>query len=497
MGKSVLLGQLLQRFSAVHVEQPSNDNHTTGAVVLVTCASLPPGTALADVDEIDAAFGGALGGATKYHGTILNLLRELNSRYESSTLLIDTLDLLISDRTLPALAGFLSDALEVAKVIFTCRTYEFDNYLRDAHQSAPRLADRITKVQLPRLVPDEIIAWARIYIEGTGKRPTGEEAGFLRSLQGGVTQNGPLRQVCSVPVRLALTCETFAAAQHVPDDLTVTDLYNAYWLARVRKDKGKAGTADGDAKEQAALNVASHTVTSDGHIALQVPKGRLAAEHLHGLRLLASEGIIRDLDTSWEFFHQTFAEYSYARWILTQGIEREAIERLDSGLRTHQPGLWPVVRPLLLQVTQEDDYLTLIKSYPWQGPRESIFELLPHSADKVLKASRRCSPRSVMTPTSCKLCCLLSLTPLRVTSGVAFDAALASLYSHGPALAIAATSTMALLLPRAEPSELPDLLDKALVGLTTIREQLSSETWEHLTSTLLRPLIYIRTLPTP
>jgi len=85
---------------------------------------------------------------------------------------------------------------------------------------------------LPMLDAQEIVTWAQLYINSDRTAHTAEETAFLLGLEGGMEQSGSLRQVCAVPVRLAITCETFAAAGHVPEDLTVMELYDAYWALR-------------------------------------------------------------------------------------------------------------------------------------------------------------------------------------------------------------------------------------------------------------------------
>lgn len=494
MGKSVLLGQLINRISADRAQPLSENNPFAGATTLVTCASVSPGVKLTTAADVDLAFGNAVGGAALYYNGLLGLLTAQKVEYGAATLLIDTLDLLIAEHSLPALASFIAAALESAHVVFSCRTYEYSNYLQDAHQSVPVLDGRIIKLNLPGLGSDEIIAWARAYIEQADDRAVEEETGFLRSLRGGIDQNGPLRQVCSVPVRLALTCETFAASQHVPADLTVTDLYDTYWQARIRRDKGKAGTIDGDAKEQAALKVASHTVTSDGNISLHVPKGQLDSQHLHGLRLLASEGVLRDLGTVWEFFHQTFAEYSYARWLLTQGITPEAIQRLGYGLRSGQTGLWPVVRSLLLQIPEDEDYQAIAEQLQLVGPEGAHTQALS-TLRRLDSGSLQIFLQSIKDHPELLAAALPALadSPSRhIPTAIFFVSD--TIASHAPALASLAVATLGSLMPRAKQQELPEFLNRALDNLITARGQLPSVKWEQLAWTLLGPLIDVSEL---
>jgi hypothetical protein len=489
MGKSVLLGQLLDHIEAHRPDQPSEETVlSSGSVVLVSCATIASVEALSGVNAVDELFGRAADSAAKYSNSLFGLLSVLKARYKSVTLLIDTLDLLISESSLPALATFIALALDVGDVVLTCRAHEFDNYLADTRQSAPRLAHRLTKVTIPRLDPHEIVDWAQLYLARSRRKQIREEAGFIRALRGGVEQNGSLRQVCSVPVRLALTCETFAATGHVPEDLTVTGLYDAYWDQRVHRQTGRADTADSNAKEHAALAVASRVVTSTGNIVLQVPKGQLSPDDKHGLRLLASEGVLRDLRTSWEFFHQTFAEYSHGRWLLTQGVDCEEIVRLGSILRSGQTKLWPVANSLMLQVPDYSGYLALRDHLPIVGPEGARVH--------ALAALRRPEPDALnifLAEVQPRADLMLAVLPALSDAPIphldaCFDAALRAIQEHPAELSSTATATLAFLLPRIASADLPQRLTAALNVLQEVRANLDLAAWNHLPATLLRSL---------
>jgi hypothetical protein len=57
---------------------------------------------------------------------------------------------------------------------------------------------------------------------------------------------------------------------------------------------------------------------------------------------LASEGVIREHGTDVEFFHQTFAEYAYARWLLSEGLDAPAVKALPEYIAMGQNGLWDI-----------------------------------------------------------------------------------------------------------------------------------------------------------
>lgn len=261
LGKSVLIGQLLDRMEA-------EQDRTWGpaSALLVSCAAVPGGLALAEPTTLDRA----MASAADVEGSLLDRLRRMRDAFGSVGLLLDTLDVVLDDTTLPALANYLGAAADIGDVLVSCRSYEFGAYFADARRSAPALSGRIREVRVPELSGDEIVQWTRSYLGRAGPLDAARQR-FLASMSAGVTRPSTLRTVCSVPVRLALTCEVFAQTGHAPMDLTVTELYRAYWKDRVSRHNGLANAAAAR-KEAAAHEVAGHVVSSSGRIALRVPK---------------------------------------------------------------------------------------------------------------------------------------------------------------------------------------------------------------------------------
>jgi hypothetical protein len=364
MGKSVLLGQLLDAFDAGQEDPARPRGMFSGAAVLVSCAGASLPSSHLDRNDVDRSLGRAVGNVGWASDGLLSALARLKNEHGSVTLLLDTLDLLLSPETLPALADVIAEALDVGEVIVTCRAQEFSSYLDGAHQGAPRLANRLTTVKLRKLAPEEILRWADAYLAAPGRAPGREDATFRSKLEAGLHRRGSVWEVCSVPVRLALTCEVFAEEGDLPEDLTVAALYNAYWDARVARHAGVRS----DAKSAAALAAAAKVVTETGRLRPRVPAAELDPQHLPGLQLLASEGVLTELPTGWEVFHQTFAEYAAARWILTFGPESKHVDQLAEQLRAGRTNLWPLAGSLLLQADRYEDYLALARRLPIRGP---------------------------------------------------------------------------------------------------------------------------------
>jgi hypothetical protein len=311
IGKSVLLGQYLDELDA------------TGnrGVVLVSCASIEPAANLGTLTSADLAFGAATGNPYAREHGLLPLLSAMRGAHKMVSLLIDTLDLRISEGTLAPIVALVAEALEIGDVVITCRTQEYESFLRDG---ARRLVGRIDPVAMPALSQEEIVTWAENYLEKTAGTRPGDQSAFLESLRNGVERSRSLREVCSLPVRLALTCQTFADDGYVPPELTITGLFERYWDARIARHAGLRGTGQARAKEAATLQLASKTV-QDGRVVLRMP---LKEADEQGRDLLASEGVIRVHSHDLEFFHQTFAEHAHARWLLSEGVAAPPIRAL-------------------------------------------------------------------------------------------------------------------------------------------------------------------------
>jgi hypothetical protein len=342
IGKSVLLGQLLNDIEA---------DPGAGGAVLVACGDVHLTGTQSTRDQVDDAFGAAAG-----ERRLLGALARLRTEFTRVTLLVDTLDLLVGPDTVQPIAAVLAEALTIGDVYVTCRHDEYQAYFRDAAQAVPQLTGLIVHAPLPPLAPEEVVGWARRYVETRepdAAEDNAEASAFLETLRTDVWRDGAIRDVCAIPLRLRLICEVFADQGHLPEDLTVTGLYDEYWASRVARHGGRR-SANGDAKESAALAIAAELLDEDGHLALGAPKRRLDDRRLPGLRLLASEGVLLETRAEWQFFHQSFAEYAVARWMLSEGARSDPIARLARHLRAGQTRLWTIAGSVLTQVEPDD-----------------------------------------------------------------------------------------------------------------------------------------------
>lgn len=410
----------------------------------------------------------------------------MRSEHDAVSLLVDTLDLKINESSLVALTGMLAEVLDIGDVVATCRTYEYLNFLQD---DVPWLAGRIDPLSLPILTGQEIVTWADEYLMNFADAREADCAAFLDSLRRGMARSRSLLHVCSLPVRLALTCQTFGDSGHVPEKLTVNELFDQYWKRRVCRHGGLAGTGPARAKADVALKLASLVVgPEDGKVILHIPAGRLGPGDRQGLDLLLSEGVIRDRGTELEFFHQTFAEYGHARWLLSQGVDAPEIDLLSRSLAMGQTGLWDIACSLLLQVRDYEDYRKLAGRFPparVQGARARAFAALRRTEPNALaEFMAEIDERAELLPA---VLGVLADAPFERLPE-AYERAIEALRAHPSSVAKAATNTLASLLPRHDNAKVSAALKAALDTLIEARAQVETSMWETLTERMIRAL---------
>jgi hypothetical protein len=111
-----------------------------------------------------------------------------------------------------------------------------------------------------------------------------------------------------------------------------------------------------------------HVLGTSNRLYLWIPKGRLSDDGLQARRQLSSEGVLIERSTSWQFFHQSFAEYACARWLLTLGADGDEIGHLGAELSAGRTNLWSLASSVLLQA-DDDSYPILCRRLPLAGPQ--------------------------------------------------------------------------------------------------------------------------------
>ncbi|MBK3578279.1 hypothetical protein JHN63_31640 [Streptomyces sp. MBT65] len=327
LGKSVLLAEL-----ARHLGRGS------GAVVLVPCARIPSHTDLTTAASADSALATAAG---LPEASLVAFVERLGELYGGVHVLVDTLDVVLTEDTATALTDLLGEVAEHARLIVTCRTREYDDLIGDPLRGA-RFGDRPCEaVRMPVLRREEILQWAGHYVRSLD-RSDHERERFIDRLSD-VVSAATVQQVCAVPLRLALACDLYSTDDRMPSDLTITGLYSAYWERRIARDRDGRRTSVAAAREAAALTLARALLAaSSDRLALEEAAARLPPE----VDALLSEGVLQLQGGRVGFFHQTYAEFAIALLLARESVAAE-LEDLGGRLADHHSPFWPVARHLL------------------------------------------------------------------------------------------------------------------------------------------------------
>ncbi|MEY9864317.1 hypothetical protein ABH935_009973 [Catenulispora sp. GAS73] len=416
LGKSVLLGQLAGELVRGNELAPDSDpgpesgsasGISAAAVVLVACDGISGSADVSDVRSADIAFAEA----ARVHRPSLptvsppkkadphpslpadglrSLLQSVAADHPNVFLLVDALDVVLSEDTVEAITTVLADAARDAQLFLTCRTREFEDLLQDPRTKRPRLGNCDgDAVLMPVLAAQEIIEWASAYVDGL-ERSAFEKSRFVDSLSDAVSA-ATVREVCAVPLRLALACDLYSSGTTgVPTDLTITGLLLTYWEQRICRDRKGRRTNKSRAQEAAALTLAKAIwEQSTERLSLTVDVSRLDVEI--GMRALVSEGVVRQQAGRNEFFHQGFAEFAVARWLL-QKADAAELEQLRAGLADAHSFLWPVARHLLLQDASTDRYQDVAAAVPRlvaEGAQDHLLAALARKSPDLLQAHVR------------------------------------------------------------------------------------------------------------
>lgn len=321
-GKSVLLGQLYDAHFEVR------------PVILILASQVPAGAVVSTPESLDAELGRAAYGLPK--APSLTEILTSSRTGQRPLLLLDTIDLILSDTSADAITQLMTLLAELCDLALTCRAHEWDDLI-----SPMSLA--WTDLRLTGLDKDDIIDWVGAYLATTDVPP--DVAENFSSSVASAANDKSLREVLAVPLRLAMACRLYAGRGSLPADLSVTQLYSTYWDTRVARDRrGRRGQVAME-QEVAALELAgdlwniSRTRFSDS-VAATTTTMRVC-------RTLLSEGILKAVAARFSFFHQTFAEYAVARYLAAHGSTRDW-KALEEALTDGSAGHWGVATHLVV-----------------------------------------------------------------------------------------------------------------------------------------------------
>jgi len=176
--------------------------------------------------------------------------------------------------------------------------------------------------------------------------------------------NQSLEDIIRNPLLLGMLCELFGQTGVVPMDLTVSALYDTYWEQRVRRGRvDSTASVLAQERQQLCIDLASTLYGfSTERMVDQLPEtdvpGVDRATRAQAFNDLLSENVLRRSDRGIvSFFHQTFLEYTIARWLVgpRAADEREVlISRALSPVPGSALNWWPVLRQLLVLIDEHD-----------------------------------------------------------------------------------------------------------------------------------------------
>ncbi len=194
-----------------------------------------------------------------------------------------------------------------------------------------------------------------------------------------------------------MACDIYAPEGAIPNNLTVTKLYDRYWAKRIEHDRhGRRGTAAARAQAAVAEDVAAEMWRcSATRLAISVA-GQQVGDRA-ALQRLISDGVLTQIGGRYEFFHQTYSEYAVARWLSRSGSATD-LDRLRDALDNGSvAGLWPVARHLLQLEMSADRYTTLAQAVPLttaEGVRVQFLAAFNrHRPDLVTTVASRVDPQ--------------------------------------------------------------------------------------------------------
>lgn len=343
LGKSVIAGQVFRH----------HDQQAPGHTLFCPCSQIPASADTSTLEALDVALGSTLVRGRR--------LTDIMDAVAGCVLVIDTLDLILTERNADDLTQLLDDLSHQCRLVVTCRGREWDDLL-DPGDDSP-----FAEFRLPRLSRDQVLAWSCRFIDAHPELARG--AAFLASLENALVRKNSL-DLFGSPVRLAMACEIYAVTGSLPEDLTVTSLYSAYWEAKVARDRRARRGAEAQEREQAAICVAEGIWTTSTTRFTEF----VGLSPSHGSSALLSEGILQQVGLKVGFFHQTFAEYAVARHLATFAVARDW-DRLGAALRRGAASEWGVATHLVALDLDEDTLTSVVQALPADSPEGTRLSL--------------------------------------------------------------------------------------------------------------------------
>lgn len=225
-GKSTILGSI---YDELHAEQSESGN---GWLALARCDDL-----IESAETFALELGEKISGKRQ---SIVEISQQLTAQQNRGFLLIDTLDIVLTKPLVPVLRGILSQLLEIGTTVaFTCRDTDYSNFFEPYHESFAGIRESVSdNCKITPFTSEEVRTAAQEFIKTQPGFSTLEsQQSFADKIIALSADSVSLQEIVCHPLLLALLCELFVAEETVPEDLTVSQLYEKYWdwkIAKVR-----------------------------------------------------------------------------------------------------------------------------------------------------------------------------------------------------------------------------------------------------------------------
>ncbi|MEB3826258.1 hypothetical protein [Phormidium sp. CCY1219] len=351
-GKSTLLGTLY--------DELLTQNHA-GWIALVRCDDLIGGS-----DRFPEEVGEKVSDSPL---SIVAVAQQLTAQRGRGVLLLDTLDIILTKPLVPVLRLTLSQLLESGTTVaFTCRDSDYADFFEPYHESFAGFRESVYDgCKIAEFDREEVATAARTYAALKPEYPTPEsQISFASRILDLSADRVSLAEIVGNPLLLALLCELFAEAQVVPEDLTVSQLYDIYWTWKISKVRHQQQSPRiGKSKEKLCLFLAE-TLYQNSEERLRdfiyETQFDLSNEtDFAAYTALRSDGVLKEFGNHRiGFFHQTFLEYAIARWLNATESGERTQAHIRRQFRANSPEirhyLWPIFRQLLTLVALEEFY---------------------------------------------------------------------------------------------------------------------------------------------
>lgn len=346
-GKSTILGSIYDDLKDAE----------TGWVALVRCNDLVLDGSNLSVEKFAVSLGEGVNGVAR---PVTEIASGLAAERGRGVLLIDTLDIVLNERLVPALRGALLQLLDGGTTVaFTCRGHEYRAFLEPARERLAGLVESIDRYEVPPFTTEEARKAAHGFTRSSPRiSATGGGDSFAESLLKLSADNRSLLEIVRNPLLLAMLCDLFGEDGIVPHDLTVSRLYEQYWKEKItRSRKHGEGSPEAILKTRLCMSLSKAIFEASGERLREWASEsdlRLRADQAYSAAFaeLFSEGVFTKMSSGRvRFFHQTFLEYAVARWLATGAAEPQ-MKRLLGALRDSDAAYaqlhwWPIIRQLL------------------------------------------------------------------------------------------------------------------------------------------------------